>query len=75
MFTEKLDDFDPNDYGLCTTKKFNEKLSEVHKSLLDKLSKFRKKQDEFEADIGVYKKYKKQYVQLDDAFKNQLKII
>ena len=37
LFYERLQDFDPNEYGLCTTKKFNEKLSEVHKSILDKM--------------------------------------
>ena len=47
------------DYGLCTTKKFNDKLSEVHKSILDKMTKYRKKLDKIQDESKVFMKYKK----------------
>ena len=65
VFEDKMVDFDPMDYGLCTTKKFNEKLSEVHKSILDKLARFRKKVDRFNEDNKILSKYEKSIIVLE----------
>ena len=50
LFYERLQDFNPNEYGLCTTKKFNEKLSDVHKSILDKMTVYRKRLEGIEGE-------------------------